>query len=966
MALRCAVVLIALSMSIVDIRASQAQGANERDALNKQVVQLYQAGKYAEATEVAKRALALAERQFGPEHLDIGTPLNNLGALYWAQGRYAEVEPLYKRSLAIREAALGADHPDVGQSLNNLAGLYWAQGRYAEAEPLYKRSLAIREAALGPDHPDVGGTLNNLAGLYDRQGRTAEAEPLYKRALAIRETALGPNHPDVGVTLNNLAELYRAQGRTAEAEPLYKRSLSIREMALGPDHPDVGVTLNNLGLLYVGQSRYTEAEPLYKRALAIRETALGADHPEVGFTLNNLAELYRTEGRYAEAEPLNKRTHAIWERSLGADHPLVGIALSNLAVLSFVQRDWPRAADYWRRGTAILMRRAQRGTADVGQTLTGKRKGEAEQESYMFWGLVKAAHRLALDGHGADAVLLREMFQTAQWALGSEAAGSLAQMAARGAKGDAKLAALVRERQDLVEEWQKRDQARSAAVSQSPDKRDKTAEAANVARLQGMDARITEIDKRLTAEFPDYAALARPAPSSIAEVQAQLKADEAMVLFLDTPEWKPTPQETFIWVVTKTEVRWVRSDLGSEALKREVAALRCGLDAALWDDETEGKRCRDLVKTWPQRDIYDSIRTDTLPFDAARAHALYWALFAEVEDLIAGKHLLIVPSGPLTQLPFQVLVTATPSETDHRATPWLTRKQAITVLPAASSLKALRRVAKASTATKPMLGIGNPLLDGDPGKSWEVAWAKKAREKQACPQTPWQRIAGLVEKRRSATKVAIRGGRADLDHLRSQVPLHDTADELCAVAKDLRLSPDHILLGDRATETTLKKLNLAQYRVLHFATHGTIASEIEGTNEPGLILTPPQQQTELDDGYLSASEVAALKLDADLVILSACNTAAGGAQGAQALSGLARAFIYAGARALLASHWSVDSAATVKLITSAVGAITRDAKIGRAEALRRAMLALIDKGEPKEAHPAYWAPFIVVGEGAAK
>jgi CHAT domain-containing protein len=129
----------------------------------------------------------------------------------------------------------------------------------------------------------------------------------------------------------------------------------------------------------------------------------------------------------------------------------------------------------------------------------------------------------------------------------------------------------------------------------------------------------------------------------------------------------------------------------------------------------------------------------------------------------------------------------------------------------------------------------------------------------------------------------------------------------------------------------------------------------------------PKEQSELDDGYLSASEVAALKLDADWVILSACNTAAGGAQGAEALSGLARAFIYAGARALLVSHWSVDSAATVQLITSAVGTITRDAKVGRAEALRSAMLTMIDDAKtPERAHQAYWAPFIVVGEGAAR
>jgi CHAT domain-containing protein len=153
--------------------------------------------------------------------------------------------------------------------------------------------------------------------------------------------------------------------------------------------------------------------------------------------------------------------------------------------------------------------------------------------------------------------------------------------------------------------------------------------------------------------------------------------------------------------------------------------------------------------------------------------------------------------------------------------------------------------------------------------------------------------------------------------------------------------------------------------MLHFATHGVLAGRLDGTHEPGLILTPPEKATEEDDGYLSASEIAALKLDADWVILSACNTAAGVATNAEALSGLARAFIYAQARALLVSHWEVYSDATVKLITTAIREMTRDHKVGRAEALRRSMLALIDKGEPHEAHPAYWAPFVVVGEGSA-
>ena len=156
---------------------------------------------------------------------------------------------------------------------------------------------------------------------------------------------------------------------------------------------------------------------------------------------------------------------------------------------------------------------------------------------------------------------------------------------------------------------------------------------------------------------------------------------------------------------------------------------------------------------------------------------------------------------------------------------------------------------------------------------------------------------------------------------------------------------------------------LAQYRTVEFATHGALAGEMSGSAEPGLLLTPPDQASEEDDGYLSASEIAELKLDADWVILSACNTAGAGTEGAEALSGLARAFFYAGARSLLVSHWAVNSRATVKLITRAAAELRADPKIGRSEAMRRSALALIDHGDPDEAHPAIWAPFIVVGEG---
>ncbi len=192
---------------------------------------------------------------------------------------------------------------------------------------------------------------------------------------------------------------------------------------------------------------------------------------------------------------------------------------------------------------------------------------------------------------------------------------------------------------------------------------------------------------------------------------------------------------------------------------------------------------------------------------------------------------------------------------------------------------------------------------------------------------------------------------------------------MCAVAREVGAGSDDIHLGAHDAESEVKRLSesgqLARYRIVHFATHGALAGQVRGNEEPGLLLTPPAVASAEDDGFLTASEIAALKLDADWVILSACNTAAGGAQADEAFSGLARAFLYAQARALLVSHWEVDSQATVQLVTGAIGRLAANKDIGRAEAMRQSMLALIDHGAQRDGHPSIWAPFVVVGEGGA-
>ena len=322
--------------------------------------------------------------------------------------------------------------------------------------------------------------------------------------------------------------------------------------------------------------------------------------------------------------------------------------------------------------------------------------------------------------------------------------------------------------------------------------------------------------------------------------------------------------------------------------------------------------------------------------------------------------------GPLGSLPLSVLPTTSdplPAPgplpfANHGQVAWLAKTHSVTLVPSVSAMVALRALPAAKPDRDPFIGFGDPFF------------SKKQAEIQVADAGAGVTLRGAPLKLRSA----LRGGGIDARQLASLPRLPDTASEVTSIALALKTDPVAVVfLGADADEKRVKSMDLSRYRVVTFATHGLVANDLEGLTQPALALTTPEITGNIDDGLLTMEEILGLELDADWVVLSACNTASAGRAGAEAVSGLGQAFFYAGTRALLASNWPVETTSAKALTTDIFRRQAEDSDLARSEALRRAAMALMETGALKDpgtgralysfAHPLFWAPFSLIGDG---
>ena len=523
---------------------------------------------------------------------------------------------------------------------------------------------------------------------------------------------------------------------------------------------------------------------------------------------------------------------------------------------------------------------------------------------------------------------------------------ALASSALRASVADPKLRSLLRKYQDILNRREEIDRIYAALATlrtvtyEGPgrlhlDPEVQTLEAAKITALT-----------RLRTEFPEFARLTDNTPLTVEQVTALLKPGEAVV------QLRVTSDHTYVWAINHAgELAMARTPLPSLELERLVKELRRSVDPGAITT------LRDIPR-----------------FNVESSFALYQKILEPVRDIWGdARSLIVVADGALQQLPFSLLVTSVPTAhksgslyfEEYRDIAWLARSHAVMTLPTLSSLAALRGLTPSSRKdARGFVGFGDPVFSVEQRSPAETAGPASDTTRSAMAASGERITLRALPKMRAARSASLR----DLP------PLPDTREELLSIARSLGVDPEgSVFLGIDANEQQLFGMDLSDVRILDFATHGLVKGDLDGLNEPALALSSPEVVGDKEgDGLLTLSEVIGLKLNADLVILSACNTASADGSGAEAVSGLGRAFFYAGTKSLLVSHWPVHSGATTSLMSKIFENMSVDSSLGRAEAVRRARVQLIDEGTFVSggiaafsyAHPVFWAPFALVGDGS--
>ncbi len=878
---------------------------------------------------------------------------NMLGLARWVLNEYQKALEDFNQALALNRAT--GNLKGEGVILTNIGNIYSSLSEYQKALEHYGQAHSLRRAT--GDRWGEATTLNNMGVAYNSLGEYQKALECYDQALPLRR-AVG-NRRGEAYTLANIGDLYEVLGEYQKAMEYHDQSLLLGR-AVG-DRSLEAHLLNSIGRVSDALGYYQKALEHYSQALALFRDM--SNQRGESNTLSDIGSVHQKLGDYQKASDYHNQALSI-RRAIG-HRGGEALSLNNIGLVSSALGESQKALENFnqalalqravvnRKGEALTLFAIARVERNRGNLVEARARMEAALDNIeslrtKVTGQELRASFLASvrDFYDFQVDLLARLHER-QPSAGHDAAALVASERGRARSlletlGEAR--ADIRQGVDpglLERERSLHQQINANSERLTRLLGGKHTEEQALAAKKELDSLVREyqqLQAQIRTTSPRYAALTQPVPLSLKEIQQQVLDNDTLLL-----EYALGEERSYLWAVTPTSIT-------SFVLPKRA------------EIETAARRAYDLLMTSHKRE--SKRQAELAASDLSRM------VLGPVAEQLGKKRLLIVSEGALQYIPFGALPapigdtekggrgdTATNNTSTDLRVPASPRPRVSSVplvvtheivnLPSASVLAVLRReLTGRQVAPKTLAVFADPIFQSDDPR---VKRAEVKTEMESGQPSTKSQHGRLSES--DLTRSARESGLMTFERLRFT---RQEADTIVAQARDRDSLKALDFAASRATVTTT---DLDQYRIVHFATHSLLNSQHPELS--GIVLSLVNEQGRPQDGFLRAHDIYNLKLGAELVVLSACQTALGKEIKGEGLAGLTRGFMYAGAERVVASLWDVKDEATAELMKRFYRGMLREG-LRPAEALREAQISMWK--EPRWGAPYYWAGFTLQGE----
>ncbi len=915
----------------------------------------YYQGNYKESLKYYQKSLLILLRVFGEQHPDVAASYNNIGNAFLELGNYKTALEYHQKSLQSKKKIFGEKHLYLASTYNNIGNVFNKQGVYDKALEYYQKSLQIRLKLLGELHPELVSSYNNIGVIYGYQGHNEKALEYYQKSLQIQLKTFGEINPNVATSYSNIGIVFNYQGHYEKALDYYQKSLQIKLKTFGEHHPDVASSYNRIGVAYSYLGQYEKALEYYQKSLLIRLKIFGEHHPDVASSYMNIGFEYSNLKNHEKALEYYQKSLLIFSKVIGTHHPTIAMLYQNIGIIYVKQWNNEKALEFYQKSlcsnnigfndsvnyyrypiiknylNAEVLLSALQGKSYIFSKLYEQAKTKKTDSAFIYLNAAYTHYQLC------DTVI-RQQFNSM-----TNPADALSVIeSSQKIYEEAILTASL-----LFEETKDNKYLESAYYFASTNKSrllQRDIYVQNGLKLSDIPDSLNTMDFSLKYQINNLNQQIITEPDSVkkANFQSRLfdlnRNHEAFTALLEKDYPKYYNLKYSNKITTINEIQTLLPDNNTALIEYNMSDSILTSFVIRKDTIMYSQQSFDSTFIQQTKQFLVSIKNFNTPEYIKIASDLYDKLVKPLEPFIGERNrLIIIPSSYLINLPFEALLThsvnSTLSSVDETSLPFAIKKYEINYH-SSSTLWAEEYVKNNSVTSKGLMAFA-PVFSQNDTTGYIV-------------NKEW------IQSDTLSPELAVRSsnsGKLQFNELKY------SKDEVNGILSKFKKKNSIAFIGKEASEKQFRE-QASKYNIIHIASHSFINNNIPEMSGISFSQINADSSDTNNDGILFCNEAYNLSLNADLLVLSSCESGNGRFYKGEGVMSLTRGFLYAGCRNILYSIWKVYDKQTSSMMNYFYEYISKNNTYSKA--LQQAKLDMIK--DPKTAHPKYWAGFVLIGK----